>query len=256
MKDIIGFFGGDTQVGTTMIAWAFAEQLSEKGLRVLLIFGSGSDDQSFVPTDRANSIDTLKASLRSGHIEREDLLQCLEKKKHLWILPGIHNSIAAGQFMEDTFEILLENFKEDFDYVVIDGGSDVRLGLTVSALDICNSRYFVVTQQSKSLHRYLQCRKLFLDPLGFSGNLILNKYKKDPALFLKSDVSKMTEAENLVVIPYMDEGWQAEMERRNLLFSSRFHRAIEELTATFVLDNKKEGRWKKHFKSKPFYKTV
>ncbi|MBR4019775.1 MAG: hypothetical protein IKI99_00515 [Firmicutes bacterium] len=247
MKDIIGFFGGDSQAGTTMIAWSFAEKLSEKEQRVLLVFGSGGDDQAVMPAESGHSIDALKASMRSGRVEREELMQCLEKKKQLWILPGIQNGLAAGQFLEDTFEILLKSIEEDFDYVVIDGGSDIRLGLTVSALNISTCRYYVVTQQSKTLHRYLRCRQQFLEPLGLRGRLILNKYRMDPALFLKKDVMRLTAEEPVAVIPYVNEGWQIEMEQKNLLLSSRVSREIERLTMPFVQEEKKERKWRKPF---------
>jgi len=247
MKDVIGFFGGDGQTGTTMIAWSFAEVLSGKGNRVLLIFGSGSDDQTFLPAERGRSIDALKAAVRSGRVERDDLLQSLEKRKELWILPGIRNPLTAGQFLENTFEILLTSVEEDFDYVVIDGGSDVRMGLTVSALSICTRRYFVVTQEAKTLQRYLKCRNLFFSPLGFDGKLILNQYRKDPALFLKGDVTRLLETSVDVVIPYVDGGWLTEMEQRNLLHVSSFGRAVEELIKDYVPEGKKEGVWRKHF---------
>lgn len=247
MKEIIGFFGGDSQVGTTMIAWSFAERLSEQGQRVLLVFGSGCDDQALLPLEGVHSIDELKAGIRSGCVERDDLLQCLVKRKSLWVLPGIKNRLAAGQFLENTFEILMAGIKGDFDYVVIDGGSDVRIGLTVSALNTCTSRYFVVTQQPKVIHRYLRCRQQFLEPLALESRLILNQYRKDPALFLKGDISRLTGTDEVTIIPYIAEGWQAEMERKNLLSFSRFCRAIDELTASLIPQEKKEGKWRKRF---------
>ena len=42
MKKIIGFFGGDNQVGTTMIAQSFAEVLQQRGNKVLYLMGSGN----------------------------------------------------------------------------------------------------------------------------------------------------------------------------------------------------------------------
>ena len=247
MEHVIGFFGGDHQVGTTMIAWSFAERMAERGRRVLLVFGSGGNDQGLMPAGNGNSIDVLKAALRSGSVEREDLLQCLERKRNLWILPGVGNTMAADQFLENTFQVLLEGVTEDFDDVVIDGGSDVRLGLTVSALHVCTDRFFVLTQQAKSLHRFLWWRSQFLEPLRLEGKLILNRYKKDPALFLKKDIERLAEDTVSAVIPWVEEGWQAEMERKSLLNAPRFARAIDGLVGLFVQDEKKEGRWKKRF---------
>ena len=244
MKQIIGFFGGDSQTGTTMIAWSFAERLSEKGEKVLFIMGSGNDDHAILKYEGGHSMDELKPALRSGNVEKEDFLQCLEKKKQLWILPGVKNSLAAEQYLENTFDILLEHVQGEFDYVIIDGGSDVRQGLMISALHACTCRYFVVTQQAKGLYRFLRCRERLLMPLGLNGSLILNKYRKDPALFLKKDICKMTAQEEILTIPYVAEGWQVEMEKKNLLFSAAFSREIDRLTSCFVKGKERRGNGK------------
>lgn len=247
MEHVIGFFGGDHQTGTTMIAWSFAERLAGKGGRVLLILGSGKDDQSFVSAENGHCIDDLKAALRSGRVEKEDLFQCMEKRKELWILIGTKNSLSAEYFLENTFQILLEGIGDAFDTIVIDGGSDLRLGLTISALHVCSHRYFVVTQQPKCLHRYLENRNRFLQPLGLHGQMILNQYQKDPSLFLKKDICKMMDIEDVSVIPLVDGGWQVEMEKKNLLGFPRFVKAVDLLVRGFTKEEMKVKKWKKPF---------
>ena len=169
MENIIGFFGGDSQVGTTMTAWSFAERLSGNNKKVLFLFGSGENDQAYFSAESGSSMDDLKAQLRSGWVERDDLFSLLAKRKNLWILPGTKDSLGADYFPENTFEVLLSNVLKDFDYVVIDGGHNVRLGVTISALNVCDCRYFLITQQAKTLHRFLQCKKNLLAPLGLNG---------------------------------------------------------------------------------------
>ena len=247
MERVIGFFGGDSQTGTTMLAWSFAERLSEKGRRVLLIFGSGKDDRFFFDGGTGTSIDDLKAALRSGKVERDDVFACMEKRKSMWILPGTKNSLSAEYFLENTFQILLEELEADFDEVVIDGGSDLRLGLTISALHICSHRCFVITQQLKCLHRYIQNRGHLLKPLGIDGQVVLNQYRKDPSLFLKKDVCRMLGTETLIVIPFVEGGWQTEMERKNLLTIPKIAKGIEHLLEEFLGGEKKVKRWKKLF---------
>ncbi|MBR3756216.1 MAG: hypothetical protein IKK48_03810 [Firmicutes bacterium] len=245
MEKVVGFFGGDHQTGTTMIAWSFAERLSETGRRVLLLFCSGSNDQSFIAGENGQSIDNLKAALRSGRVEREDLFQCLEKRKGLWILPGTKNSLAAGYFLENTLQILLEGVDDTFDIVVVDGGSDLRLGLTISALNVCCYRYFVVTQQAKCIHRYLQKREYLLGPFGLDGQVILNQYRKDPSLLLRKDVCRILGLEKVTVVPFVEGGWQAEMDQKNLRGTPRFAKAVDGLVTAFTGEEKKVRKWKK-----------
>ena len=60
-------------------------------------------------------------------------MRTLEECRGLWVLPPVRNPLAAKYFPENTHQILLAALDEKFDYVVIDGGDDANLGLTISA---------------------------------------------------------------------------------------------------------------------------
>lgn len=247
MKKKIGFFGGDSQIGTTMLAQSFAEELAEKGLRVLLIFGSGKAGDMYVNLSQDKSIDDLKASIRSGKVEREEFFQTLEHKKTLWMLPSVRNPFVAKYYPENTYEVLMESVEDYFDYVVFDGGSDVNLGLWISALNICQERYFVTTQQAKSVIRFKLYQKQILEPLQVDGMLIINKYMKDPALYLKSDILRILGRQEALLVPYIEYGWQAEMEGKTLLEHKRFERALASLVEVYEPTMKKERKWTRNF---------
>lgn len=247
MKRVIGFFGGDSQVGTTMVAQSVAERLAEQGLRVLLVFGSGKYGDGYTKEDGAHSIDDLKAGLRSGKVEREELMQSLTEKKNLFILPGVRNPLLAKYFPENTYRLLIEQAREDFDYMIIDGGCEYHLGITISALTDCDVRFFVTTQQAKSLYRYGLYRKQILEPLELDGRLIINKYLRDPALFLKHDILKFCGMKDAVTLPYIEYGWQAEMEGKSLLAYRGFCKGIEQIVEEFEPVCRKERIWKKSF---------
>ncbi len=249
MENVIGFFGGDSQVGTTMIAQSVAECLSRKNKRVLLVCGSGKLGDGFMSLSGKHSLDDLKASVISGRIGEEDLMQNVEEFRGLWVLPAVKNPLTAKYFPENTYQILLAAVNEQFDYVLIDGGDDVNLGLTVSAMNSCRERFFVITQQNKALQRYAQLRKDVLVPLGLSGELIINKFQRDPSLFRMQEILGLCEAESAFRVPYVEYGWQAEMEGRTLCRFHRFQKAVEVIAARFEPDP--EGRrpweWRKNF---------
>ena len=171
MEKVIGFFGGDHQVGATMVAQSFAEVLQQRGKKVLYLMGSGKFGEEFLPLSGKHSIDDLKASVRSGRVTAEDFYQNLEQIRGLWVLPGVRNQLTAGYFTENTFEVLLSEVSEDFDYVVIDGGSDANLGITISALNTADHRFFVTTQQSKSIRRMILLQKNIVQPLERMWNM-------------------------------------------------------------------------------------
>ena len=243
MKNIIGFFGGDSQVGTTMIATSVAECLSQRNRRVLLVCGSGKFGDGFVHLSGKHSLDDLKAGIISGKVGEEDLMQTLEECRGLWVLPPVRNPLAAKYFPENTHQILLAALDEKFDYVVIDGGDDANLGLTISALNLCHSRFFVVTQQNKGLQRYVQLQKNVLEPLGLSGDLVVNKYQRDPSLFRIQEILTLCRADDAFRIPYVEYGWQAEMEGRTLCRFHRFHKAVQVIAERFEPEEERRRPW-------------
>ncbi len=230
-----------------MIAQSVAELLKERGKRVLLILGSGKYGGEFVHAGARSSLDDLKAGIRSGKISEDDLDQVIEEVKGIWVLPSVRNPMSVRYFPENTYEVMLASAGEEFDYIVIDGGEDANSGLMISALNISDDRFFITTQQSKSVHRFLLLQKNVLEPLQLQGQLIINKYVADPALFLKQDVLSLCGREAAFTVPYIEYGWQAEMEGRTLLHFSRFAKALGNIADIFVPVEKRAGVWKKSF---------
>lgn len=247
MKKIIGFFGGDSQVGTTMVAQSVAESLKDRGKKVLFILGSGKYGEEFVNVSGRYSLDDLKAGIRSGKISEDDLSQAIEENRGIWVLPSVRNPLTSKYFPENTYEVMLSTAGKEFDYIVIDGGEDANLGLMISALNIADERFFITTQQSKSVHRLLLLKKNILEPLQLQGKLIINKYVMDLALFLKQDILSLCEMEEAFSIPYIEYGWQAEMEGRTLLHFNKFAKAVGNIADLFVPEEKKGGVWKRSF---------
>lgn len=247
MKKIIGFFGGDSQVGTTMISQSIAECLKTCGKQVLLIKGSGKYGEEFMNGDGRYSLDDIKANIISGKVSYEDMEQVIIESKGLFVISSVRNPFTSKYYPENTYEVMLASVADEFDYIVIDAGNDANLGLMISALNVSDSRYFVTTQQSKAIHRLIQMKKNITQPLGLDGHLIINKYMKDPALFLKRDIESLCEIQNASLVPYLEYGWQMEMEGRTLMHFHKFAKSIEQIVEDFEETPKKEKTWKKSF---------
>ena len=247
MKKIIGIFGGDSQVGTTMISQSIAECLKDCGRQVLLIKGSGKYGEEFMNGDGRYSLDDIKANIISGKVSYEDIEQVMTESKGISVIPSVRNPFTSKYYPENTYEVMLASVIDEFDYIVIDAGNDANLGLMISALNMSDSRYFVTTQQSKVIHRLIQMRKNITQPLGLEGHLIINKYMKDPALFLKRDIENLCEMADASLVPYLEYGWQMEMEGRTLMHFHKFAKSIENIVDEFEETPKKEKIWKKSF---------
>lgn len=247
MKRILGFFGGDSQAGTTMLARSVAESLQERKKRVLLIMGSGKYGEEFSGIGQRHSIDDLKAGIISGRVTYEDIQQSVEEVRGIYVLPGVRNPLTAKYFPENTYEVMLSAVEEQFDYVILDGGDDANLGLMISGLNMSEHRFFVTTQQSKSIRRLELLRKNITEPLGIEGKLIINKYIRDPSLLLKHDILQLCGQEEAFTVPYIEYGWQAELEGKTLRRFRRFGKAVDRITDCLEPGEKGEKRgslWK------------
>lgn len=244
MKKIVGFFGADSQVGTTMTALATAESLRNAGYKILFISGSGKLGGEFI-SGEGGSIDDIKAGVSSGRVTAEDLVQTIEEIKGLHIIRTVRNTYTAKYFPENTFQVMLEGLHDKYDYVIIDGGENANIGLMISALVVSSHRYFVTTQQRKSAERFAEFRNSVAEPLGIDGKVIINKYIRNPTFFMKSDISILSGENRSFTIPYIEYGWQSEMENRTMMQFPKFASAINKIRDDITGFERKEENGKR-----------
>lgn len=247
MCKVISFIGGDSGTGTTMVAQSFSKVLAQRGKKTLVVSGSGKTGDEYLGGCRNSSIDDIKADIKSGHVHKEDVYQCLIEEDMLFYIPPVRNCFTARYYPENTFEILLDELYDDFDYIVIDGGDNVNSALTISSINVADDRFFVITQQQKSISRFAEMKHSVLVPLKLDGEIIVNKYNRDPALFLVKDMEPVLAQKNFITVPYITYGWQAEMEGKTLLRQGAFSKAINKIVQRYEPEMKKEFLWKKSF---------
>lgn len=247
MPHIISFLGGDSQVGSTMIAQSVAESLCRQREKVLFIAGSGKAGDDFIDCMPQQSIDRLSIHILSGLLQPKELFAMIEQKPGLNIISGTMHPKQIGQLPENTFEVLVNQLEDEFDYVIIDGGDGNRENLTMSALQAATSVYLIITQQPKAVRRLQFFEQQFGRDIGATRKIILNKFLRDPSLLTKREVEKMTKLKVEAVIPYVEYGWQAEMEKHTLMKDKRFEQAVDLLVETII--PKEEEIWKRRWKS-------
>lgn len=230
MSHIISFLGGDSQVGTSMISQSVAEALYRQRRKVLFISGSGKYGNDFLNCNSEKSIDKVRANIISGRLKGNELAQLSERRQEFNLIGGTMHPLHYSDFPENTFQILLGEAEDMFEYVVIDGGDGTELNLSKSAVDTAESVYIVITQQPKSIKRFQLLKEHCLQGIEEKSKILLNKYLKDPSLMTWKEVEKLCGQNLEVVIPYMEYGWQAEMERRTLMNYKKYAKQIIKLT--------------------------
>lgn len=226
MSRIIVFFGGDSKTGVTMVSRSVAECLGRQRSRVLLLECGGKLEGPFYGNN-LKGIDSLKADILSGKASYDDIRQAVEDKKDYSVIRGVRNPYGAKYFPENTIDLICAAAGKDHRHIVIDGGSDIDLGLSVSALNRADRRYYILTQQRNVIARYLYLQKEVLSPLGLTGSIIINKFLKEPSLYRKSEMEQLCKSKGAFTVPYIEYGWQAEAEGKTLMNFPKFAKKIK-----------------------------
>lgn len=149
-------------------------------------------------------------------------------------------------FPENTVELILDRIESSYDFVVIDGGSDINLALGISALNSAGKIFYVVTQQRKTIERFLYTEREILRPLGLSGTLVINKYVREPALYGKGEIKTICACSSCFTVPYVEYGWQTEMEDKTLMKFTKYEKKIKEIVSEIEGKKKQGGIWKRN----------
>ena len=222
---VTGFIGGDSHVGTTMTAQAYAELLAERGRKTLLIMCSGKVCSAFLNARKLPSIDDLRDHLVSGHLSEGELGQTLYQEKNLSILPDVRDGLRAAGYPPSSAETLLAAAGR-FEEVVLDLGNRVEFGLVVSGIMAADRRYLVVTQEEKALERSRYLLRRVLEPLQVEPLLIINRYRAQIPLPRAQTVSELLGRPVAGRLPYLQNGWEMEIRRQTLLGEKKYRKAL------------------------------
>lgn len=218
MKKIISFFGGDSNVGTTMIAQSVAEELANKhNQRVLFIMASCKLGIDYIPDGSEASLDDIRVNITNRTIVENDVLGIIGSVNKLDYIPPIKGIETAIYYGIDDIGQLIEPIAKRYDYFVIDGGCDLNLGLNISALKYATEIYYVVTQSPKCIRRFNVLKKSILEPLGFEGSIIVNKHINNPVIYSFTQIKEILGAERNYKVQFVKDGIIAESESQTLV---------------------------------------
>ncbi len=227
---VISFIGADSQVGTTMLAQALGESLATEGERVVTIFASGNYGSDFIRSSedwKELSIDCLLDE-KEGGMKKERILGLIQQNKGMGFIHGVSNIQNTPFFRLDTISRIKESLKGEVDYLIVDGGCNLNSPLTISALVGADKRFFVLTQQDKSLRKYKYMKKILLDNKGLKGDIILNMYRNEEGLYTREHLEFLLEEYACAIFSRRNQGWEKEMEKETLLTDQIF---LEEMEA-------------------------
>ncbi len=218
-ENVFVFYGADDKVGVTNISQSVAEMLSEnKNLRIFYTFLNGRTSTDYLDEFTGISIDSLRTKLDSGILTDTELVDaCTVIEDNLFVLKGVESLISRRYFTPTHVEKLLGIASKKFDIVIVDGGSNIELGLVVGALNSTKNKFLIVTQQEKTINNYLWVKSNVLDLLKIKDfTLIINKFLSSSELNSESELAKKLELQPVTSIPSSDLAWQSEKEHKTL----------------------------------------
>lgn len=239
MSRSVVFYGGDTQVGTTMTALALAEFLAKSGYRVLFLSFSGIPGNSYLPFSAPSSVDDLRGALFDESLSENELHQALVCCRGVDILPGVRNWQSSRSFPEGSAKQILHAAENGWDYVIADGGCGVAAGLGIQAMQCFSQAVLVVTQQEKTLTRYQHQKEILTGKMPEQPLMLVNKFNSSGTFYTMKQMKELLQCgDRIAAIPYIPYGWQAESEHATLLHFRRFGKGIRGLADCLERDER------------------
>lgn len=241
MRSVITFFGADSKTGVTMLTQCIARLLSEiyKDKKVIVLHCDGHYGMEYVSSfkDNLKGIDDLKAKLVSGLLEIAELKDCCLNIGNLSILPGVSNFVDRKYYQPDLVSVLTRSALEHYDFVLIDAGSNLDIGLSVGALISADIAFLVTNQKSSVKTRYDKIESQVLSKLpGFKqfNALVINEHLKIAGLPQEKQLRQDYRIEKSFILPWSDFGWQADVDETGLemldeAYKNRLRTIVEHL---------------------------
>ncbi len=198
MKGVYAFHGCDSKCGVTMVAQSAAQQLAaaHRDKNVLFISLCGRRNNQYVRKSTA-SIDEFKERIGASIGLNRYELESSKIEDNLYCIGGVEREEEGRLYFPDMTKHFLKKMSEQFNYVVIDTGSEMDNGLTVGSLMGAELNFMVLAQNDACLERYRKLRKLY-DALSFSFDaFIINKFRD-------ADAYKLSYIKRHIISSYKD----------------------------------------------------
>ncbi len=232
-NNIYVFFGTDAKVGVTMLTSCISESLANQNIDVCYMHLDGKYGDEYIKDEEhicSNyGLDDLHIKLQSKILTTDDIKRsCSISLNHLYHLHGNKDMLKKYDYTPDEVSDLIEECQKNFDVVIVDAGSDIHLGMTVSALLSTENRFLITTQQYLSQYRFNKLIDILTNLEIDFKNIIVNKY------ILHDELSNYKDA--FVKLPYLEFGWQCEKDGISLMkFSNNNYIKGIEVIAKYIM---------------------
>ncbi len=233
MCKVITFFGGDSQVGTSMIAQSVGETLARNNYKTLLLLASCQYGNDYIKENIELSFDDIRFDNETLSLQY-NIERAIYDYNKLDIIQCSNNMIAIRYYGEVELKKVLDSVESKYEYILIDGGHNIQFGLTMASLKLSSMKYFVINQYEKCLRRFINTLDTILNPLDYKGKIIVNKYTNSATLYNQNELLKMIGCDIEYLIPYIEYGYSAEQDKSTLLNNAKFSESISNIVSDIL----------------------
>lgn len=126
---------------------------------------------------------------------------------------------------------MIKNLSEEYDYVVVDSGSDIYSGLMVGAIESADKNVVITTQQKSSMDKLKLAISDLIKPMNVEAELLINKYIEGAFASVK-EIEDIGDFKSTSLVRYSQYGWEAEKEETTLLRYPGFYKDIKKYEKT------------------------
>lgn len=242
INNVVVVYGLKGSSGVSMVGSSMVQQLLKSGEKdILYMTLDGTEGGEYFNVSNERCMDEIKNKLESKTIKTHEILDlCKKLRNRLYYLPGNKDYLERRQYDPGTMIDLIKTLSKQFDLIIIDGGNEVDLSMTVAAFMVAQHHYLVLTQQHQVLKRY-KALQSYLDQMKGQRSIIVNKYIDDPEILTKEQLASVYE-EIIVALPYLEvtKGIVAENPGKTLLRQDdEYDKGIQTITTAL----RKELGW-------------
>lgn len=222
---IVAFFGthSGSGVSTTVlnIAKAISERIHEK---VLVLSLNAWDPADYFYDYRGMYLNDLKVDLKSGSLTVGRLQEALYQYKTFYHLAGNRDIKMQRFFKNDEIEHLLDVAREEFDLILLDGGTHFDTAIAAQAYVQSNLKFMVTSQEDKGYRGYFPyVFQQLIEPTGGSREdfmLIINRYQMNMSLINEKDLEDDMGMDRIATIPDMGSLGTMAMRQNRLMYET------------------------------------
>lgn len=249
----VALHGGDHKVGVTMLAQCLAEHMVEhlEEMAVIQTGLQGNPGGDYC-TAVVRTIEEMKSYLEQNLLHPQELLRDCKIQDRHYMVRGIEKPEQVRLYHPRMALYLVEQLKEQVQFVITDTGSEIDNGLAIGGLQAANLRCLVLTQQESILAHWERHLNLYRR-LGIDFQMvIINRYLPEAA-YTKEYIAERLgfPLDRILTVADSPYGLRADNEKKSLLQykDERIRQGIRQICERWAercgIDYPEEKRWKR-----------